>query len=46
MGLSGCSSAVHIHPITGNDMYIRDNKDVCFSEDYFEHVVATLVGEK
>ncbi len=46
MTLAGCSQAVHIHPITDTDMYVRENGDVCFDPEYFEHAVATIIKEK
>lgn len=42
----GCSSKLHIHPILETDMYIKDNGDICFSEEYFNHAVATMVKDK
>jgi hypothetical protein len=46
MMLTGCSRAVHIHPILQTDMFIDDNDNVCFSPEYFEHAVATIIKEK
>jgi hypothetical protein len=44
--LSGCARAVHLHPITDTDFYVRDNGDVCFSEDYYKHTMITIIDEK
>jgi hypothetical protein len=43
--LTGCSllrsSEVHLHPITGEDFYVRDDEghedDICFTEWYYKH---------
>ena len=48
--LIGCSSAVHLHPITDYDFYVRTDEehkdDVCFSEDYYKHTIGTIIAEK
>jgi len=41
---SGCASKqIVLYPITDNDIYFKDNGDICFSEKYFGSVLQAKI---